>query len=284
METRKLSELKTHPLLDELPMLPAEHPQMVALVDSMRLHGFWEAEPLVAIRDAEATYIVDGRHRKLAAELAGILDAPVVLVPQDDAEGVALGSLIARRHMSKELMAYMAYPILAGMAKSGKLRTHLNLKIGTKKPEKANVCRKSHVATIGNGDLETYCGMMGIDRDTYYRAREIRQAFAEHPALRERYEMKMVCGEIPPSGVRKAIGSLLGNIREGDDLKSKRAERQRHIKSHWEKMQSHFEFWDELGKDRQEEVTESIVVGVHKWPAELQRAVFEELKASLGKR
>jgi hypothetical protein len=110
---RRLDQLAIHPLAKDMPMLPADAPEMVSLVASIELHGL-ERQPLVIDgRDR----IMDGRHRCAAAKRAGLETVPCIVRAEEEAGSIIIDSLAARRHLTKGALAYVSWPLLDEAAK-----------------------------------------------------------------------------------------------------------------------------------------------------------------------
>ena len=80
-----------------------------AWVQEIRDHGVLEPLKVVKNPDHEGRYLViDGRHRLQAARDAGKKEVPCVIVHEGDIHAHMEGSVIARRHWTKSMLAYFA--------------------------------------------------------------------------------------------------------------------------------------------------------------------------------
>lgn len=139
----RVFELRPHPLLERVAMLPAvverqrklakttgkdrkAHAdkaeeltsEWFAFVDDVAAHGV--LEPLKVT--ADGLLVVDGRHRLAAARQAGLAEVPAILVQDKDAQAIILSAVCARRHFSKGALAYIALLTHPEVATEGEAR------------------------------------------------------------------------------------------------------------------------------------------------------------------
>ena len=259
-EIRPPESLKQHPLHEGVPMNTDDHPDMVVIVESMRAEGFNPDHPIKINASGE---IMDGRHRARAAVLAGLVSVPVVIKDDSEAENIIVNSLLCRRHFSKEMFAYVLYPLLSKNA----LQKGQTLKNARKSEMSRN-------ATSAAAELES----RGISRDIWYRAQQLRVAFAKRPKLREKFEPQLMSGAMTPTQVHKAIGSIIGYEEEQYKPGADRALHGTIIASWLTKVTKQFKFWDKLPSKEKHAALAAFAQEVHVWPADVRQSLLEELK------
>jgi ParB-like chromosome segregation protein Spo0J len=114
-----------------MPQRSDDHPEFLALVESIRDHGLFN--PFII---DEADQVMDGRHRLRACRKLGLKEVPCEVRDSSEAVSIALECLMARRHYSKGALAYTALPLLEKASEEAAIRQSAALKKG-KKPVSA---------------------------------------------------------------------------------------------------------------------------------------------------
>lgn len=188
-----LAHLRPHKLLDCVPSLDDSSQEFQRLVSSVREHGL--IDPLKITSDGQ---IVDGRHRARALrQIDAEATAWCVVVPEDRAAEMALETLTARRHLvTKGQLAYVAFPLIAPAYEALRARHSDRLRSGIR----------------GSGTSETVgslAAQVGVSEDEFCRAAKVHALFADHPALRDEWEPKILCSE-SPVGLGAVIAGIAG--------------------------------------------------------------------------
>jgi hypothetical protein len=281
-ETRKLTDLTIHPFLKDSPMLATSHPDFRNLVAAMMNSGL-DDHPVV-INDSN--WIMDGRHRVMAARELGWDTAPVIIKPETDALTVIYDSLVARRHMFKWQIAYSIAPVIERLIEQGVTKRVGNLIPGAVHghkndqkpliPSKGADCTDTQTATL-------LLEQMGIEITAWKRVQEVRRRFDKRPDLKAQYEPRMFLSftdenAISLEGVMKAIGAKDAYENAPPDLKAKRGEYDRLALDYMKKASAQLEFWDKLGESKQKQVAEKAVETVRMWPPELKSEILKALQ------
>lgn len=219
--TAKLSELHFHPLLESTPTMSSVIEELRKLVKSTRggtakdaKERLEEREPewrafvgdvkrrkvqeavVVVAREGGGWHVVDGRNRTCAAREAGLETVPIRITTERP-EDVILGSLAARRHVSKELLAYVAlecHPYLIGGGERGR-------------PKAEN----GHDVQLRGERFATRAELaesIGVSEKTLTRAAEIHHIFITQPKKRKKWEWRLYAGT-------SFKGVLAGDTAEG---------------------------------------------------------------------
>ncbi len=217
--------LVPHPLTELVPMTAEDESQNVALIESIRERGIDQAIL------ADASYkILDGRHRHRAAKTLKLATVPVVIREETEAASIILDSLLARRHFTKSALAYIALPLYDKAAAEGRQR-----RTGAKPSGSAFAMKASDFST-----------RLGISKDTFEQARDVRELFAKRPDLKAEFEPKIFSGDMSLWNVRSAAGgrdktkgvARKDSQRTFEDLVGDWIELGVHRLKHWEKIGS----------------------------------------------
>jgi hypothetical protein len=201
--TAKLADLHFHPLLESTPTMSSVIEELRKVIKTARGSTLMDARERLAEREPEwrafvgdvarrkvqesivvvpcptgGWWVVDGRNRTCAAREAGLETAPIRITTEAPAD-VILGSLAARRHVSKELLAYVAlecHPYLIGEGDEGR----------PKKGETGNDFRFSTRAELAES--------IGVSDKTLQTAATIHRHFIAHPKLRAKWEWRLYAG------------------------------------------------------------------------------------------
>lgn len=165
IELRDPAELTVHPVLRAVPELDKEDPRFIALVEDIRERGMD-----VAIIGDGTGRIVDGRARWRAARRLQLREVPYVVRHDSQAAGIALGTLVARRHYTKSALAYLAWPLMEPAFEESRRRRVENLKKGQQIPE-------SGLRPL-SGTAAALAEQFGIDRKVLFEAQKVHQEFA----------------------------------------------------------------------------------------------------------
>ena len=196
-----LSELTHHPKAELGPMLAEDDPQFLAMVASIRERGL-DYPILTDSRNR----IVDGRHRCRAAKAAGLTEAPVRFVAEDEAATIVLESLAARRHFSKNALAYLSLTLFDDVFSESRKRRIENLKRGNahNSPKVGNPALRE---TQGCKTASDVASAMGFSRDTMILAKKVSDLFADKPEFKEEWEPLLLSGK---SGFQQILAAHAG--------------------------------------------------------------------------
>lgn len=175
---RKLSDLAICQAIAFLPQRADDHPEFLALVESIREHGV--LNPFIINEKDE---IMDARHRRRACRILGIKEVSCEVRDSSEAVSLALTSIMARRHYSKGALAYMALPLLKQAAEEGIARRIANMPKMTKKGLNAE---KQNSAFPGDTPLsasEEVAEKLGISRYYVQSVTRLEKTFVAADAL-----------------------------------------------------------------------------------------------------
>jgi hypothetical protein len=96
--------------------------------------------------------------------------------------------------------------LMPEIVQSAEWRRLDNLRRGIKTFKNAIQLPKSQIATSGNQRVDDWCERWGCTRDTFFRARKVREVFAQHPELRDQWESQLLSGQICLSRLVCALG------------------------------------------------------------------------------
>ena len=209
----KLAELHIHPLLaarptmasvvekhrewaktkkgstraDAIERLAECEPRWNALVANVKKRGIVEALVIKARKEG-GWWLLDGRNRTAAGKEAALKDAPA-RITAEDAEAVILGSLAARRHVSKELIAFEALHCYPHLLLNG--------------PGRKTKEMPDHPAFA---TMQELADSIGVHRDTLTEAARVHRKFIEAPDLRADWETRFNAG-VSFGGFWKFLGA-----------------------------------------------------------------------------
>lgn len=187
-ELRKLAATtRGSTAVDARARLAEREPEWRAFLSDVALRGV--RDPVVIEKRKEGGWWVkDGRNRTAAARENKLADVPA-LVSDEAPERVILGSLAARRHVSKELLAFVALDCYPQMIREGVGRPS---KIDTQCPFST---------------LEELSEHIGTHINTLKEAARVHRMFKADPSLRLKWEWRLYAG----TGFQ---GILAGNAAE----------------------------------------------------------------------
>ena len=200
-----LDLLTVHPLLEPMPPLPYDAPEMRAMIDGIELHGVLRPVIVNARREIMTD---DGRSVARAAEKAGLDHLPTIVRPDEDAPALILTALCGYRHLSKSALAYLAFPLMEAGRESRLARRTSNLKAGAKS-------RASRTVTFGE-TVDDIAERMGFGRNHYYQGRQVHALFAQQPAYKAQMEPLLLSGdEREQVSLQGVLAGWTGKLNEG---------------------------------------------------------------------
>lgn len=151
-------------------------------------------EPLKVCQGAQLGryYVVDGRHRLIAATGAGLQEVPCVEVPPEKAAAVILGSIV-RRQLSKGAIAYTAI-----LVEGPEIQGHGGVRKASSRNE-----------LDPDGGLRGLAKRAGVSLGLTQAASQIYRLFEEYPSLRKRHEPSIWLG----AGLNSLLGQLKVEVR-----------------------------------------------------------------------
>lgn len=163
-----------------------------AWVQEIRDHGVLEPLKVVKNPDHEGSYLViDGRHRLQAARDAGKKEVPCVIVHEGDIHAHMEGSVIARRHWTKSMLAYFCVLLHPEVAAD-------NVNGGDRRSISAQKMRFDPMSR------EMLAERFGVSLRLLVEAIWIYRQLDEHPDLRPRIEPSLWAG-VPLMRLRLGI-------------------------------------------------------------------------------
>lgn len=258
--------LVEHPALAQLPPVRQDDPGTAEFLKLVEAAG----EITEPIRVDEHGRLVDGRRRRLAAQLFG-LPLPALRCKAEDAATLIFNNLAARRNLDKSTVLYFAWPLVEPLLLEARARRVECLKRGDKPPV---------VGTSDYGKLTTaeqVAKLFNVSRDTLFEVAKDREYFAAHPELAAEYEPRLLSGDI-----------TLGRARQGAAGKLSTAGQERApvdvgniIQSSLGALRQRFSKWANMPEDHRSAVAKELGKDAAQWPEEAQREVFAALKRSL---
>ncbi len=196
-----LDSLHWHSLLSDQPRWASDTPELLALAADIAERGI--DQPLIVCETQEGYstgsdyYLLDGRHRFMAAKLAGLQTVPCVIREEADAREIILHSLIERRHFTKGQRAYLAWPMIAPSVEENKKAR----KYQTSKS-------KVHSVHFGTLTLEEWAKKLGVSLRLLNQASDLFSIFEDDPEYREIVEDKIL-GSDPDGGAPMGLGAAI---------------------------------------------------------------------------
>ncbi len=173
---RDPADLRVHKLIKDMPQLAEEDQEFDNLCRSVHETGHL-IEPLKITSDGA---IVDGRHRWRAAKHAGLAQIPCIIVEEEEVATIALDTLLARRHMNKGQIAYIAYPLFRAAHEEARQRQIERLKTGN---------RGTIADSIGNGQFPSkvadFASELGVCKDVFEQAAKLHDIFTRDATHRD---------------------------------------------------------------------------------------------------
>jgi hypothetical protein len=171
--TRDPAELSIHPVIKGIPTWDKEDARYKAMVEDVRARGIDQA----LIIDSE-NRILDGRHRWKIAKDLQLASVPVLIKKQDEVLGVAVNSLLQRKHYTKGQLAYILAPLLEDafqeserrrLSKLAQNADNLRCEFSSQRPKTAG----------------EWADQIGISARLFQQARELHELFRKHPEKRD---------------------------------------------------------------------------------------------------
>ncbi len=192
---RPLAPLKVHPALLALPGLAETDEEFAAGLRDVRERGI--IQPLLVTEDGR---IVDGRHRKRWAELAGLVKVPCTICEaKSDAEvvGLALRTLVHRRHYTPGQVALVAYPLLRASHEAARAAADEAFESQKKKGlaapgPAAAVPAKSSTYGSTSATIREICAGYGFSEDSFSRAARIHEIFGLSDDLQLQWQQDII--------------------------------------------------------------------------------------------
>lgn len=238
---RNPKDLHEHPLLKNQPKWADNDPRFLALCDSVREQGVIEAIKVTA-DDA----IVDGRHRWRAAKKMQV-DVPTLVVAEEDAAGIILGSLLNRRHYTPGQRAF----VLAGVIQEAFTEAQ-NRMLAGKKKNPANSVRRVKTP-------DEWAAEIGVSPRYLQQARELHELFkdtekrsltdrdgllGEEVTFREFFEPRIMADEEP-----YGLGAALTGIKTHLALNAAAAKGRAHTGGKPKAVEKQLDLFDDAIKD-----------------------------------
>jgi ParB-like chromosome segregation protein Spo0J len=275
-EARDPSDLRIHRLHKQ--HLPAQDTSTdnavwISFVDAISAAGPEGIPPLVI---TEAGEIMDGANRWLAAKQLAWPEIRCDIRPEHEAATIMVDSLFGQRSMTRGAKVYIALGLQKEFIESAEKRRLANLKQGRKTLEKPLKLPKESNLPSGASDL---CARWGVSVETYKRANQVREIFAQHADIKAEWEPKLLSGEKNLWNVLSAVGGA------GTDQSGRGAGVERAQLEFWESpfsgLQHALPAWKKLDDDRRSAVLDEWRKTAKKLPADLRagmKEVLEELE------
>lgn len=261
-----LELLTVHPLLEPLPPLALDVPEMLALIESIELHGVLRP---VVVNDRHEIMSDDGRSQVRAALKAGLKFVPCAVAPDEDAASIILSSLCGYRHLTKSALAYLAFPLMEAGRDARLARRTANLKSGAKS-------RTSNLFPFGE-TVEVLADRLGFSKQYFYQAREVHGLFTKRPDLKAALEPRLLSGELTLHTVR-TVANNYADAELANAKLDKRAEHGRLVAELFKRASHHFRQWEQLDLFQREQAIEAVAKTVAEWPEEVRLAIRKAAK------
>lgn len=257
MHTAPLDSFRFHPLVADLPgLLPRDSHEFAALADDIALRGIDHAL-IVVIGESDELLIIDGRNRYSAATVAALDEAPYVVREESEALGIILGTLVQRRHYGKGALAYLAYPLAAAQKRTG-------------------AGRPAKLSTQSTISIDEIAATLGFSRDLFYQAAQIHGHFERRPELRERFEARILSGEI---GLGACVAGLASSEATTGSARVDRSPYKLLTDTFGELRKRFDQRWERLEGSARMAVAEEAAKSVLSMPPEVQSAISKALGA-----
>jgi ParB-like chromosome segregation protein Spo0J len=229
VEMRPTKSLKIHRLIADQAQLADDDAEFGRIVDLIRENGI--EFPLKITADGE---IADGRHRWRAAKRLKLPEVPCEVVADDEVAGIALRSLIGRRHYSPSQLAYVSFPLLKPAFAEAERRRLAGLKnagIALVAHSVRNEEKKGSDSAVKSAD--EWASELAISLRVLQQAREVHELFsdatkrsitdrdgvsADEVTFKEFFEPRLLRSEDP-----YGLGGVLTAIKQIHDLERKAA-------------------------------------------------------------
>ena len=274
--------LTYHPLCKDIPMLEADSPEWIALVEDIRARGID-----VPIMVDDQNRVIDGRHRLKAARQLKLISVPIlpgVLSEHSGAAEVILAAIFHRRNLTKGAQAYLAYPLFRSLlanATDARLR-NLKLPAGDKDPN--NKTADALAEKYGVGRHLVFDAARA--HKLFNQAAEAREDFlktcspdlaAKAPAdLRAEWEPKILAGEV---GLGACVAGIAG--KEATKGKKKVVENRAILfADSWKSLAIRAQHWPKFSEEERSDVIVRIRTAIAQVPAEVRQAISKAIKES----
>jgi hypothetical protein len=259
--TIPIDHILFHRLVQGLPgLMPEDSREFAALSDDIADRGIDQPLIVTALENGGGSpgyvYLVDGRNRFKAARAAGLSEVTVEEVEEVDAPGIILATLIHRRHYGKGALAYLAYPLAAKPGHGGDRKS------------------KSTQSTLIS--VEEIAIRLGFSRDLFFQAGKVWEVFGRRPDLREKFEPRILSGEI---GLGACVAGLASSEATTGSDRQDRSPYQL-ITDTFSALNKRFDQrWEKLEGSARLAVQEEAASAVLAWPEEVQQAIAKAIKA-----
>jgi hypothetical protein len=183
--------------------------------------------------------------------------------PAEEAAGIILCELVARKHYTASGRAYLAYPLLEPMLAAGRERKTKILKAGEHSAQRA-LCGK----TVGELAHE-----IGIGRRLIFYAQRIHKIFGQRPSLKATWEPRILANEHPTA---ISLGALLAGV-AGQDATAGKSRQDYGQMELFSKLTDtlvvRFKKFGNLAEGDRVKVAAAFASTVEDWPVEVLAAV-----------
>lgn len=232
--------------------------EMQLLKEDILIRGVDQPIQVVAATsDADCNFfIIDGRHRFRAAQLAKLSEVPVEERNEEDVMDVILGSLINRRHLTKGALAYVSFPIISAVVM----------------PNGGDRTAQSIVVSA-----ESLARDLGFSRDLYFQAKKVHELFGKRKDHKARWEADIMSGKV---GLGAVIAGVAGQeatkgtqkqVSSPDSL----------IETSLGQLRLRFEKWNSIQPAQKEKITESMIETALSLPSDVRQNVYQALSANM---
>jgi hypothetical protein len=256
-ELRDPKTLRVHKLISTQPELTDDDPEFLRIVASIQEHGYDADQP---IKITEAGDIADGRHRWRAVKRLKLPEIPCVIVDDSEVAGIALLTLVARRHYTPSQLAFASYPLLKPAFEEAEKRRIANLKSASASPETQSLrFGEKKGSDLAVKTVENYAAELAISLRLLQQAAEVHQLFTDPKkrtisdrdgvteddvTFREFFQPRLMRSEEP-----YGLGAVLTATKQIHDLERKAGVGKAHTGGKPKQVEKRLGLFDEVVKD-----------------------------------
>lgn len=280
-KTHLTSMLQVHPARRALPSF--SNPATVASIGEIGV-----IQPLIVTDGCESSYtfsapgyryVVDGVDRLNGAIARMVEEVPIIVIPQDMVQATLLHSLLARKHLTKSALAFVAFPMLEPSLEESRTRRLACLKKGGSdaSPSKSTVVVSND---YGPKTIEEIAQLLGVGRDMLFKARNV-HGFLKKVSAEKRAEIEtaILAGTMD---LTAAIHSLSGHDSTAGKDRNTPGQLElfdRDFKS----LSGRWQKWHSIPEPQRNVVAQKFAAQVEEWPEEVLKAVIARLQEGVSK-
>lgn len=218
---RDPAELRLHPLQKHIPDPVKDSPEWVSFIEGWQNGGLAAMLGCPIIITTEGL-IMDGGRRWRAARQLGWPEMPCIVMAEHEAASFIVDSVLGQRNLPRGTKVYLVLSLIPDFVTSSERRRMENLKRGKMGQNPLFVPKPSDWASGKEKDsIKALCQRLGVGREAYRLAVNVRQLFEQYPEYKAALEPKLLSGEKSLWNVASYIGGATADQTPRDPAKER---------------------------------------------------------------